>query len=84
MFRNITSYLKPGGVLVYSTCTLTQEENEKTVEAFLQCHNEFALENAADYLPQSARSLVSGDLFQALPHRHHSDGFFAARMRKFK
>lgn len=74
--------LKPGGVIVYSTCTLTRDENEQVVESFLTAHREFELENAAGYLPEQAKPMVQGSYFLALPHRHNTDGFFAARMRK--
>lgn len=76
------SYLKPSGVLVYSTCTLIDDENEELVESFLKSSHEFVLDKAADYLPHEAKTLVRGDYFMALPHRHQTDGFFAARMRK--
>ena len=78
----VASCLKPGGVLVYSTCTLTPDENEQIVESFLQAHREFELENAAGYLPEQAKPMAQGSYFMALPHRHNTDGFFAARMRK--
>ena len=76
------SYLRSSGVLVYSTCTLTEDENETVVEDFLKDHPEFVLDDAAGYLPDQAKSLVRGRYFMALPHRHNTDGFFAARMRK--
>ncbi|HEX9443323.1 MAG TPA: RsmB/NOP family class I SAM-dependent RNA methyltransferase, partial [Candidatus Binatia bacterium] len=76
------AYLKPGGVLVYSTCTLTAEENERVVEDFLNRHEAFTLENAADFLPAGARQMTRGKYFFALPHRDSTDGFFAARLRK--
>lgn len=79
---NVIGHLKRGGVLVYSTCTLTQDENERVVESFLLEHEEFELEDAARYLPDEARHMVRGKYFQALPHRDNTDGFFAARMRK--
>lgn len=75
-------YLKPGGILVYSTCTLTQEENDGVVGDFLLRHSEFVLEAAGAFLPESARHMVRGNYFFALPHRDGTDGFFAARMRK--
>ncbi|MGH7767140.1 MAG: 16S rRNA (cytosine(967)-C(5))-methyltransferase RsmB, partial [Candidatus Binatia bacterium] len=74
--------LKPGGILVYSTCTLTREENEDVVEDFLRRHKEFILDNAAEFLPESARHMVRGNYFLALPHRDGTDGFFGARMKK--
>jgi 16S rRNA (cytosine967-C5)-methyltransferase len=79
---NAASYLKPGGVLVYSTCTLIDDENERVVKTFLQQQKEFVLDGATAYLPQPARSLVRDNYFMALPHKHNTDGFFAARMRK--
>lgn len=75
-------HLRAGGVLVYATCTLTREENEKAMEDFLDRHREFILEDARSYLPREAQYLTSGKYFLALPHRHNTDGFFAARMRK--
>jgi 16S rRNA (cytosine967-C5)-methyltransferase len=69
-------------VLVYSTCTLTADENEQNVAAFLAAHREFELQDAARYLPLEARHMTRGKYFQALPPRDNTDGFFAARLRK--
>ena len=82
ILEQLPPYLKPGGILVYATCTLTREENEEVVEDFLRDHDDFALENGADFLPEPARSMARGNYFLALPHKHGTDGFFAARMRK--
>ena len=82
--NQVAHYLNPGGILVYSTCTLTNDENENVVEEFLEHHKEFVLENAAAYLPEKASSLVQGTYFLTLPHRDNTDGFFAARMRKVR
>lgn len=76
------AYLRPGGILVFSTCTLTHEENEHNVRAFLAEYREFELQEAARYLPPQAAHIVIGPFFQALPHRDDTDGFFAARMRR--
>lgn len=78
----LAPHLKPGGILLYATCTLTREENEQAIEGFLSRHGDFALENAESCLPRGARTLVCENYFLALPHRHNTDGFFAARMRK--
>ncbi|HEY7320254.1 MAG TPA: 16S rRNA (cytosine(967)-C(5))-methyltransferase RsmB [Candidatus Binatia bacterium] len=78
----VVHYLKSGGVLVYSSCTLTSEENESLVEEFLKRHKEFILENAIDHLPGEASALVRGSYLMTLPHRHNTDGFFAARLKK--
>lgn len=82
ILRRVAGYLKPGGILVYSTCTLTGDENEQTVNDFLALHAEFELQDAARYLPQQARHMVQGKYFQALPQRDNTDGFFGARLRK--
>src|SRR5688572_276498 len=79
ILRQAASYLKAEGVLVYSTCTLTAHENEKIVNEFLACHRGFVLEDAASYLPDQAKQLVKEKYFMALPHKHNTDGFFAAR-----
>jgi 16S rRNA (cytosine967-C5)-methyltransferase len=78
----VAPHVKPGGVLVYATCTLTREENEQVVEDFLHRQKDFILESAQDYLPAQARDLTQGRYFLTLPHKHNTDGFFAARMRK--
>jgi len=74
--------LKPGGVLVYSTCTLLPEENEAVVAAFLAQHAEFSL-SARSELPAAVRTFVEADGFmRTWPQRHGMDGFFAARLER--
>jgi 16S rRNA (cytosine967-C5)-methyltransferase len=82
LLNRVADSLKTGGVLVYSTCTLSRAENADVVEDFLKSHRQFELEDAADYLPEQAKPLVQDGYFRPLPHRHNTDGFFAARMRK--
>ncbi len=84
ILRRAAGYLKPGGVLVYSTCTLAREENEEVVEDLLHSEKGWALEGVEGYLPKEARGLIQGKYFLALPHKHDTDGFFAARMRKVR
>jgi 16S rRNA (cytosine967-C5)-methyltransferase len=80
LLDNAARLVKPGGVLVYSTCTMEPEENEVAVREFLSRHPEFALESAAPYV---STDLVTAEGFVATyPHRHGMDGSFAARMRK--
>jgi 16S rRNA (cytosine967-C5)-methyltransferase len=82
ILNQVAKYLKPGGILVYSTCTLSRDENEQNVESFLAAQPQFELQDAARYLPEAAKHMVRGPYFQALPQRDNTDGFFAARMRK--
>ena len=73
--------VKKEGVLVYSTCTMTSEENEGMIEFFLSERNAFRLEGALPFLPPGCKGLVdSTGYLRTLPHRHGMDGFFAARM----
>lgn len=78
--------VKPGGCLVYSTCTLLPEENEELVAAFLQSRPAFRLV-APDALPDSVReplaTVLSPEGFmRCFPHIHDADGFFAARLER--
>ncbi len=70
--------LKPGGRLVYSTCSLLVDENEAIVEAFLAKHPEYQLMPIAEALPKI--ELGAGNYLHLYPHRHATDGFFAAVM----
>ena len=73
--------LKPGGVLVYATCSLEPEENEQTVARFLERHPDFAIDPAGHLLPEAARRLVDADGFFHPTPANGLDGFFAARLR---
>jgi 16S rRNA (cytosine967-C5)-methyltransferase len=75
--------VKENGILVYGTCTTMPEENERVVEGFLASHPEFELVSPAARLERySIASLAGEKYFQLLPHRHNTDGFFAAVMKK--
>ncbi len=77
-------YVKEGGVLVYSTCTLLPAENEEVVTAFLKNHPEFSTEDfSIPAIDSSNASVESRDgMVTLLPHRHGTDGFFIAKLKK--
>jgi len=77
--------VKPGGRLVYATCSLLAEENEDIVQAFLAAHADFALLPAVDILKRQGIELPRTDQYLRLhPHVHDTDGFFAAVMERKK
>lgn len=79
ILKNQSTYVKAGGVLMYSTCTLTREENEGLVERFLAENEDFYLESLV--LPAVFFENATG--MQALvPGEYDTDGFFIARMRR--
>lgn len=72
------------GVLIYSTCTLTSEENEQVIDAFLTQHPQFTL--AAEHMAQAmpgdvSQSLLAPGMLRILPHYYDSDGFFIAALK---
>lgn len=82
ILRNAAPCLKPGGALVYSTCTLLPEENEAVVEAFLRDSPGFRLVPRAE-LPERLQPLADeAGCVRLFPHRHDTDGFFAARFER--
>ncbi|UBH13997.1 16S rRNA (cytosine(967)-C(5))-methyltransferase RsmB [Macrococcus armenti] len=76
ILKNAANAVKPGGVLVYSTCTIEQMENENVVYSFIKQNDEFEIEPI--HLP------VIGEkkLLQVLPQDFNSDGFFIAKLRR--
>ena len=81
LLHGAAGLLKPGGLLVYATCSLEPEENGETVEKFLAAHPAYHLEPAAPRLPESARNLARKDCLVTLP-TDGCDGFFAACLRR--
>ncbi len=71
-------YVRPGGVLVYSTCTILRRENLDVVEGFLKKHAEFRLEG----FTHPATGEASEGWITLLPHLHQTDGFFIAKLRR--
>lgn len=82
LLKNAVRMLKPGGVLLYSTCSTTVEENEAVVLDFLSRRPDCVLENLSELFPGYGELFTTQGMFRAWPHRHGMDGFFAARLRK--
>lgn len=76
---NVCRYVRPGGVLLYATCTLLERENEDVVRAFLDKHKDFTLERFQ--LPGDFEGAREG-MVTCWPHRHGTDGFFFAKLRR--
>ncbi len=79
ILENVSRYVRPGGTLLYSTCTILDRENGQIVADFLSRHGEFSAE--AFQLPGPIGNVESGQI-TLWPHRHDTDGFFIAKLRK--
>jgi 16S rRNA (cytosine967-C5)-methyltransferase len=80
LLASAATAVRPGGLLIYSTCSLEQEENDAQVESFLGEHPEFTLEPPpAGTVPAT---IIDAGRLRVLPHSHGADGAFAARLRK--
>lgn len=76
---NVSRYVRPGGTLLYATCTLLERENSEVVDGFLSTHPDFSPEPFT--LPGSVGRCESGRL-TLWPHIHQTDGFFMTRLRR--
>ena len=80
----VQSYVKPGGVLIYSTCTIGADENQKNLQWFLN-YFPFRLESIDSYICDELKCRTSaGGYIQLLPGIHDCDGFFIARLRRLE
>lgn len=82
LLENVWHVLKPGGTLVYSTCSTSLQENEEVVLDFVSRHTDCVLENLHQLLPEWSDLFTPSGMFRAWPHHHGMDGFFAARLRR--
>ena len=80
ILKTVSAYVKPGGTLLYSTCTVLPEENSDVCTAFLDGNADFTYEDFN--LPDGSES--QNGMLQLWPQRHGTDGFFIAKLRKWK
>lgn len=76
-----SNYLKVGGELVYSTCSLNPDENEKIIDKFLSEHNDF---ESVKVFPRLKRYNVDTDHITLMPHIHGCDGFFISKIKRIR
>ena len=83
ILSKVKNYVKPGGNLVYSTCTIHKKENMDNVHWFLENNPDFALDSIEDLLNEELkRDVMEKGCFQFLPGVHKSDGFFIAKFKR--
>ncbi|MDY0150748.1 MAG: 16S rRNA (cytosine(967)-C(5))-methyltransferase RsmB [Candidatus Cloacimonas sp.] len=75
------NFVKIGGFMVYSTCTMNPLENEAQINAFLKRNNRFELIDASGFIPTT---YIDGSFMKTVPFRHHMDGAFAAKLKRIK
>ena len=79
ILENVSRYVRPGGVLLYATCTLLERENEAIVATFLEKQKGFTLEQ---FQVPGPFGLCADGMLTCWPHRHGTDGFFFAKLRR--
>ena len=83
LLKNAAAHIRPGGILVYSTCSTEPIENEEVIQRFLTDFPMYTIENARRFLADVPPSAITPEGFvQTFPHEHGVDGAFAARLRK--
>ncbi|KMT21453.1 16S rRNA (cytosine(967)-C(5))-methyltransferase RsmB [Clostridium cylindrosporum] len=81
ILKNASKYVKPKGEIVYSTCTITKEENEDIIEDFLKENNNFEMVDISEFVPFNIDSAKKGYI-KLLPGIYDTDGFFIAKLRR--
>lgn len=81
IINNASKYVRPLGEMVYSTCTISKEENEEIIESFLKENNNFEMVDISDYIPFEIESAKKGYI-KLLPGEYDTDGFFIAKLKR--
>jgi 16S rRNA (cytosine967-C5)-methyltransferase len=84
LIKAVSESLKPGGTLVYSTCSVLPQENEMVVRDFLDNNKDFIADDITPYLPPELAARASGCALQLYPNRDGIDGFFIARLKRIQ
>lgn len=82
LIRNVSGWVKPGGVMVYSTCTVLPEENENVVNDFLMENKDFEADDIKSFIPKELACHAKGCSLQLYPNRDGIDGFFISRIKR--
>lgn len=82
LIRNVSKWVKPGGVLVYSTCTVLPEENEDIINNFLMESEDFEADDIKKFMPAELATRAKGCMLQLYPNIDGTDGFFISRIRR--
>jgi 16S rRNA (cytosine967-C5)-methyltransferase len=83
LLLRLADVVRPGGTLVYATCTLSAAENDEVLAALLRTRPDLTVNDPRPLLPVPARPLVDADgILRTFPQRHGLDGFFAARLKR--
>jgi 16S rRNA (cytosine967-C5)-methyltransferase len=82
ILKSAAAYVKPGGTLVYSTCTIESKENSDIVRRFLDENNEFSADGIKEALPLKIAGFAQEGFIQLFPNIHGIDGFFISKMTK--
>lgn len=77
-----SEYVKEGGIMVYSTCTVSKKENEQNVKRFIADHPEFELIDISSDIPEVLNYSVEDGMVTLFPSRHNADAFFISAMRR--
>ncbi len=78
LLENAAKLVKPGGVVVYSTCTIEPEENSEIIKNFLSTHPDFTIDDAHQFV--SSQVVTKENWVETFPHLHSIDGSFAVRL----